>query len=167
MRSDRQGGDVERGVAVDERHRAQCRCAVPERHGASRHAHGRRYCSHRRAGQTVTLSTTVTAVAPAVGVPTGTVTFRDGATALSTVTLVNGSVSLTISTLAVGSHSLTAVYNASPNFLGSTSPTVTQAVNSPTTTSLSPTPNPSDIAHTVTLTATVSPVPPAVGTPTG
>src|SRR5438552_929945 len=119
------------------------------------------------AGQTVTLSTTVTAVAPAVGVPTGTVTFRDGAAALGTVTLVNGSASLTISTLTVGSHSLTAVYNASPNFLGSTSPTVTQVVNSPTTTSLSSTPNPSVIGQTVTLTATVSPVPPAVGTPTG
>ena len=61
----------------------------------------------------------------------------------------------------------TAVYNASPNFLGSTSPTVTQVVNSPTTTSLSSTPNPSVIGQTVTLTATVSPVPPAVGTPTG
>src|SRR5437016_9650012 len=31
-------------------------------------------------GQAVTLSTTVTALAPAVGLPTGTVTFRDGAT---------------------------------------------------------------------------------------
>ena len=119
------------------------------------------------AGQTVTLSTTVTAVAPAVGVPTGTVTFRDGAAALGTVTLVNGNASLNVSTLTVGSHSLTAVYNASPNFLGSTSPTVTQVVNSPTTTSLSSTPNPSVIGQTVTLTATVSPVPPAVGTPTG
>src|SRR5436309_2995875 len=119
------------------------------------------------AGQTVTLSTTVTAVAPAVGVPTGTVTFRDGAAALGTVTLVNGNASLNVSTLTVGSHSLTAVYNASPNFLGSTSPTVTQVVNSPTTTSLSSTPNPSVIGQAVTLTATVSPVPPAVGTPTG
>src|SRR5213594_123262 len=119
------------------------------------------------AGQTVTLSTTVTAVAPAVGVPTGTVTFRDGATALATVTLANGSASLNVSTLTVGSHSLTAVYNGSPNFLGSTSPTVTQVVNSPTTTSLSATPNPSVIGQTVTLTATVSPVPPAVGIPTG
>src|SRR5438067_1111941 len=69
------------------------------------------------AGQTVTLSTTVTAVAPAVGVPTGTVTFRDGATALGTVTLVNGNASLNVSTLTVGSHSLTAVYNGSPKFL--------------------------------------------------
>src|SRR5438309_1777811 len=119
------------------------------------------------AGQTVTLSTTVTAVAPAVGVPTGTVTFRDGAAALGTVTLVNGNASLNVSTLTVGSHSLTAVYNASPNFLGSTSPTVTHVVHSPTTTSLSSTPNPSVIGQAVTLTATVSPVPPAVGTPTG
>src|SRR5437667_1599925 len=38
------------------------------------------------AGQAVTLSTTVTAVAPAVGIPTGTVTFRDGAAALGTGT---------------------------------------------------------------------------------
>src|SRR2546425_55184 len=119
------------------------------------------------AGQTVTLSTTVTAVAAAVGVPTGTVTFRDGATALATVTLANGSASLNVSTLTVGSHSLTAVYNGSPNFAGSTSPTVTQVVNSPTTTSLSATPNPSVFGQTVTLTATVSPVPPAVGIPTG
>ena len=119
------------------------------------------------AGQAVTLSTTVTAVAPAVGVPTGTVTFKDGATALATVTLVNGSASTSISTLAVGSHSITAVYNGSPNFQTSTSPAVTQVVNSPTTTSLTSTPNPSVKGQTVTLTATVSPVPPAVGVPTG
>src|SRR3989449_343869 len=119
------------------------------------------------AGQTVTLSTTVTAVAPAVGVPTGTVTFRDGATALATVTLANGTASLTTSTLTVGSHSLTAVYNGSANFLGSTSPTVTQVVNAQTTTSLSSTPNPSVFGQAVRLTATVTPVAPAVGTPTG
>src|SRR2546430_1756972 len=119
------------------------------------------------AGQAVTLSTPGTAVRPGVGVPTGNVKFRDGAAALGPVKLVNGNASLNVSTLTVGSHSLTAVYNASPNFLGSTSPTVTQVVNSPTTTSLSSTPNPSVIGQAVTLTATVSPVPPAVGTPTG
>src|SRR2546429_3244836 len=53
-------------------------------------------------GQAVTLSTTVTALAPALGLPTGTVTFRDGATVLGTVTLVNGSASLVTSTLTVG-----------------------------------------------------------------
>src|SRR5438128_6762752 len=66
-------------------------------------------------GQAVTLTSTVTAVAPAVGIPTGTVTFRDGATPIGTVTLVNGSASLVTSTLTTGNHSLTAVYNGSQN----------------------------------------------------
>src|SRR3989475_348367 len=118
-------------------------------------------------GQAVTLPATWAPGLTGPLGPPGTVTFRDGAAALGTVTLVNGNASLNVSTLTVGSHSLTAVYNASPNFLGSTSPTVTQVVNSPTTTSLSSTPNPSVIGQAVTLTATVSPVPPAVGTPTG
>ena len=119
-------------------------------------------------GQTVTLSTTVSAVAPAVGVLTGTVTFRDGATSLGVVTLVNGNASLTISTLTTGTHSLTAVYSGSPNFLASTSPVVNQVVNpGSTTTSLTSTPNPSNFGQTVTLSATVSPVAPATGVPTG
>ena len=119
-------------------------------------------------GQTVTLSATVSAVAPAVGVPTGTVTFRDGATSLGVVTLVNGSASLTVSTLTTGSHSLTAAYSGSPNFNASTSPTVTQVVNpGNTTTSLTSTPNPSNFGQAVTLSATVSPVAPATGVPTG
>src|SRR5437867_4492822 len=120
------------------------------------------------AGQTVTLSTTVTAVAPAVGVPTGTVTFRDGAAAWGTVTLVNGNASLTVSTLAVGSHSLTAAYSGGGNFQASTSATVTQTVNQGnTSTSLTSTPNPSNVGQAVTLTATVSAVSPAAGVPTG
>jgi len=119
------------------------------------------------AGQAVTLSTTVTAVAPAVGIPTGTVTFRDGATPIGTVTLVNGSASLVTSTLTTGNHSLTAVYNGSQNFLTSTSPAVTQVVNSQTTTSLTAPPNPSVIGQAVTLTAVVSPVAPGTGVPTG
>src|SRR3989442_968186 len=119
------------------------------------------------AGQAVTLSTTVTAVAPAVGIPTGTVTFRDGATPIGTVTLVNGSASLVTSTLTTGNHSLTAVYNGSQNFLTSTSPAVTQVVNSQTTTSLTAPPNPSVFGQAVTLTAVVSPVAPGTGVPTG
>src|SRR5437667_7486669 len=118
--------------------------------------------------QPVTLNATVSAVAPAVGVPTGTVTFRDGATSLGVVTLVNGSASLTVSTLTTGSHSLTAVYSGSPNFNASTSPAVTHIVNAGnTTTSLPSTPNPSNFGQTVTLSATVSPVAPATGVPTG
>ena len=119
------------------------------------------------AGQAVTLSTTVTAVAPAVGVPTGSVTFMDGATPLATVALVNGSASLVTSALTTGNHSLTAVYSGSANFLTSTSPAVTQVVNSQTTTSLTAPPNPSVIGQAVTLTAVVSPVAPGTGVPTG
>src|SRR5438034_854656 len=118
-------------------------------------------------GQAVTLTATV---APAVTDPlrpTGTVTFRDGATPIGTVTLVNGSASLVTSTLTTGNHSLTAVYNGSQNFLTSTSPTVTQVVNSQTTTSLTAPPNPSVIGQAVTLTAVVSPVAPGTGVPTG
>ena len=80
-------------------------------------------------GQTVTLSATVSPVAPATGVPTGSAAFKDGATTLGSATLVNGSASFTISTLAAGSHSLTAVYSGSLDFLTSTSAVVTQTVN--------------------------------------
>src|SRR2546425_981395 len=118
-------------------------------------------------GQAVTLTATVAPVLADPLVPTGSVTFKDGATTLGTVALANGSASLVTSALAAGSHSLTASYSGSLEFAVSTSPTVTQVVNSPTTTSLSATPNPSVFGQTVTLTATVSPVPPAVGIPTG
>src|SRR5436189_3048644 len=119
-------------------------------------------------GQAVTLSTTVTALAPAVGLPTGTVTFRDGATVLGTVTLINGSASLVTSTLTVGTHPLTATYNGSATFAVSTSATVNQVVNAPaaaaTSTSLTSTPNPSIVGQTVTLSSTVTS---GAGVPTG
>jgi len=87
------------------------------------------------------------------------------------VTLVNGSASFATSTLAAGSHSLTAVYNGTAGFAASTSPTVTQIVNNLTTagTTTSLTASASTIAPSafITFTATVHPVPPAVGTPTG
>src|SRR5207245_7692626 len=108
-----------------------------------------------------------TVTSPA-GAPTGTWTFRDGATVLATLTLVNGSASLSISTLAVGSHPLTAAYGGSATFAASTSAVVTQIVNAPaaaaTTTTLTSTPNPSTTGQAVTLNATVTS---AAGVPTG
>ncbi len=53
--------------------------------------------------QSVTFTATVTPATP--GVPTGTVTFRDGATVLGAPAVVAGKAALTISTLAVGGHS--------------------------------------------------------------
>src|SRR5207249_11823149 len=82
------------------------------------------------AAQVRTLTATVVPVAPATGVPTGTVTFRDGLTTIGTATLgANGSASIVVSTLAAGSHSLTAAYGGSANFLASTSAAVTQVVH--------------------------------------
>ena len=54
-------------------------------------------------GQPVTLTATVTAVAPGAGTPAGTVTFYDGATVLGTGTLdAAGVATLTTSALGVG-----------------------------------------------------------------
>src|SRR5262249_45499946 len=77
-------------------------------------------------GQAIALSATVTS---ATGVPTGTVTFRDGANVLGTVTLVNGSASLSVSMRTTGTHPLTATYNGSAMFAVSASATVNQVVN--------------------------------------
>ena len=66
------------------------------------------------------------------GTPTGTITFKDGATALGTGTLSPAGVAtLAISSLTVGSHSITAAYGGDVNFSASTSPVLNQAVNVP------------------------------------
>src|SRR5262249_54757860 len=120
-------------------------------------------------GQPVTLSATVSQVTPAPEIIAGTVTFMDGATSLGVVTVdAAGTASLTTSALAVGTHSLSAVYSGNPDFEGSTSAVVAQAVNQgATSTSISSTPNPTTIGQTVTISVTVSPVAPAAGVPAG
>ena len=62
-------------------------------------------------GQSVTFTATVARIPAGSGTPTGTVTFKEGATTLGTGTL-NGSgvATFTTSTLSVGSHSITAEY---------------------------------------------------------
>ena len=81
-------------------------------------------CTARR----VTFTATVRIVSPGVGTPTGTVTFKDGATTLGTGTLSGGVATLTvpstspvIAALAVGTHSITASYGGDTNDLTSTS----------------------------------------------
>src|SRR3989475_11665425 len=119
-------------------------------------------------GQAVTLSATVRGPVGDPLVPTGTVTFKDGATTLAAVALVNGSASLVTSALGAGAHSLTASYSGSLEFAVSTSAIVTQTVNKgQTTTTLTSTPNPSTAGQAVTLSTTVTAVAPAVGVPTG
>jgi len=79
-------------------------------------------------GTSVTFTATVTQN-PGSGVPTGTVTFMDGATVLGTGTLNGAGVAtFTTSTLALGAHSVTAIYGGDSNDAGSTSPAVTVTV---------------------------------------
>ena len=119
-------------------------------------------------GQSVTLKATVAAAAPGSGTPTGTVTFYDGSTVLGTATLSGGAASLKTSALPVGADAITAVYNGDSDFTKGTSAalglTVTQAS---TTTGLTSSSSSSTFGKAVTFTATVKPVAPGAGTPTG
>ena len=100
--------------------------------------------------------------------PTGSVTFKDGITTLGTGTLSSGKATFTTSSLAVGSHSITAVYGGSTSFNASTSPALTQTVNSDTTTTtVTSSLNPSAHNQAVTFTATVAANAPGTAAPTG
>src|ERR1043166_4354169 len=119
-------------------------------------------------GQSVTFTASVTQVSGSI-TPTGTATFKDGATALGTGTLDGaGQATFAVSSLSVGSHSITAVYGGDSNYSGSTSPALTQTVNkaNASTTVVSGV-NPSVFGQSVTFTATVSSLAPGAGTPTG
>ncbi len=113
-------------------------------------------------GQFITFTATVTStVSDDTVIPTGTVTFNDGTTALgSPVALdASGVAKLTTSTLAAGTHSITGAYNGDPNFsksTGAVSPP--QVVNSQpsTATNLTSSLNPAPVGQTVTFTARVS-----------
>jgi len=78
--------------------------------------------------QSVTFTATVTST---VGIPTGNVNFLDGATLLGSGALsAAGAATFTTSALASGNHSITAAYVGAPNYMPSTSPVLTQIVNS-------------------------------------
>ena len=65
-------------------------------------------------------------------IPTGTVTFIDGTTALDTVTLdAGGDADYSNATLVLGQHSITAMYNGDSNFNSATSPAVAVQVDTP------------------------------------
>lgn len=116
--------------------------------------------------QSVTFTAAVTSSG---GTPTGTVTFKDGASTLGTANLDGtGHATLTTSTLAVASHSITATYNGSFSFSASTSSALTQVVNEDGTTSVvTSSLNPSRHGQTVTFTATVTANAPGTAVPTG
>lgn len=83
-------------------------------------------------GDTVGLTATVTAAAGGLGLPAGTVTFRDGTTTLATVPVSPGdgvvTASISRSDLDAGSHEIVAEYAGTPAFAGSTSAPVTVTI---------------------------------------
>ncbi|HXJ65850.1 MAG TPA: Ig-like domain-containing protein, partial [Actinomycetota bacterium] len=92
------------------------------------------------AGQAVTLTATVSVVAPGAGVPAGTVSFKDGSTVIGGSIALNASgvATFTTSALASGNRNLTVVYNGNANFSTSTStPALVQAVKPKPTASVS------------------------------
>ena len=93
---------------------------------------------------------TITAsVAPQYGgQPTGTVTFREGATVLQTVALGPTGAAITLNAPAAGLHELTATYDGDSNFLSSASTTLNQIVGD---------------AADVAVTVTSAPASPAIG----
>jgi hypothetical protein len=120
-------------------------------------------------GQSVTFTATVTAVPPATGTPTGTVTFFDGAASLGSFTLdTNGQASVTTAALTAGGHAITVTYSGDADFSGTTSDAYSQTVNAAgTSTALVSDRNPSTYGQVVTFTATVTATPPGSGIPSG
>jgi hypothetical protein len=119
-------------------------------------------------GQAVTLTAMVTASSPGSGTPTGSVRFYDGNTLLGTATLTSGTASVQTTALALGGHSFTVVYGGSANFLGTTSAALVLPVNKAiTTTMLTSSSAMATKGAAVTFTATVLPLAPGAGTPTG
>ncbi len=124
-------------------------------------------------GTSITFTATVT---PASGtiVPTGTVTFTDGATTLGSGTLdATGKATFTTSTLAVGSHSIVASYGGATTptaFSNSASSATAVTITSPavvsTTTALTTSATTAVTGTNITFTATTTPAS-GTTTPTG
>ena len=120
------------------------------------------------AGQPITLTAKMGVVAPGTILPSGSVTFKDGATILGTgsLSVVNGDViaTLTLSSLTVGAHSLTAFFGGNANFTGASSQSVSvvvaQAKSTLTLTSSSPT---SWYGQAVTIKSVIGVVAPGAG----
>lgn len=120
-------------------------------------------------GQNVTYNAQVKAVSPSTGIPTGTVSFKEGATVLDTELLDStGSATFSTSSFPIGGHTITAVYNSDGNYITSTSTAVTQVVFGVSTTTItSITPNPVSYGRAITINVSVQGPTPASATPTG
>ena len=121
-------------------------------------------------GQNVTFTITVSASAPSAGNPTGVVALKEaGATVSGDLTLVNGHAQFSTTGLDMGSHVIDLVYAGDANFAGFTALHALDqtVIKADSATALTSSTNPSNFGDPVTFTATVTPVAPGAGTPTG
>lgn len=120
-------------------------------------------------GQPVTFTATVAPMAPGAGTPSGSIAFFLDGQPLATVALAGGTAATSVPVLALGNHIVTVRYPNTTDYQASSDTlaggqTVRQAN---TTTTLTSSGNPSAFGQPVSYTATVLPVAPGAGTPTG
>lgn len=121
-------------------------------------------------GEPVTFTATVSVNAPGAGAPTGTIVFKDGATTIGTEPVGPGTgeqASITVANLAVGQHAISATYSGDDSFNGSTKNLAHQVTRAQTTVTLASSANPAQNGEGIQYTATVAPVAPGAGVPTG
>ncbi|MFF4281614.1 Ig-like domain repeat protein [Streptomyces kronopolitis] len=119
-------------------------------------------------GQTVAFSAVVSAVPPAAGTPTGTVTFDFGdGTPPVTVPLTDGGAATThaYASAAASPYAVTLTYSGDANFLASSGTDLHSVEPATTTTTVTSAPDPSVTGKAVTVT--VAPQAPGAGVPTG
>ncbi len=121
-------------------------------------------------GQTITLSATVRAELPGAGTPTGSVVFSDAGGTRCTATLNGASpdvASCTTSYPGPTSATITASYGGDANFSGSSATGMLTVAKASSTTTITSSANPAVNGQPLQFTATVAPVAPAAGVPTG
>lgn len=120
------------------------------------------------AGEPLTFTAEVDVVAPGAGEPTGSVQFAaDGEPIGAPVPLVNGTAVSPATGLDAGEHVITTNYEGDDKFAGGSDSIDQEVAAAHTTTVVTSSPNPSVVGQPVTVTATVTPVSPATGTPQG
>ena len=120
-------------------------------------------------GQAVTFTSTVTETISNGEVPTGTVTFLDGSVAVGTGQLnAHGVATFCTLSLAVGTQSISASYSGDSANAPSTSTSLMQTVEQASTAAvLITSSNPTLYGEQVIFIASISPIPPGAGNPTG
>lgn len=117
------------------------------------------------ANANVTFTAVVSAVAPGVATPTGSVTFSDGTTVLGTGTIGTGGVAaVTVHSFTQGTHTITASYAGDTNLTAATGTVSHRVTDKATTINVAASPTQASFGAPVALNVTLAG---AVSSPTG